>query len=100
MKVMKKGRSQKGWAKEFRCTGAGNGGGGCGALLLVELGDLFRTYSGAGGEDEFFITFQCVECGVNTDIKQYSADAPPVYARNLPSFDAWREEVEAERTRP
>lgn len=29
MKVIQKGSGQKGWAKEFVCTGEGNGGGGC-----------------------------------------------------------------------
>lgn len=35
MKVLEKGREQRGWSKECRCTGNGNGGGGCNALLLV-----------------------------------------------------------------
>jgi hypothetical protein len=42
MKVVKPGREQKGWSKQFKCTGNGNGGGGCGAVLLVEEGDLYR----------------------------------------------------------
>lgn len=40
MKVVKVGREQKGWAKEFVCTGSGNGGGGCRARLLVSEEDL------------------------------------------------------------
>jgi len=43
MKVIQKGRGQKGWAKEFTCTGKGNGDGGCEAVLLVEADDIFRT---------------------------------------------------------
>ena len=27
MKVIKEGRKQKGWAREYTCTGSGNGGG-------------------------------------------------------------------------
>ena len=68
MKVIKKGRKQKGWAKEFRCTGNGNGDGGCEAILLVEEGDLFQTSSSALGEIEYYTTFKCSECGVNTDV--------------------------------
>ena len=45
VKVLKKGRSQKGWAKEFNCTGVGNGARGCDAKLLVEFNDLFITAS-------------------------------------------------------
>ena len=77
MKVVKKGRPQKGWAKEFECTGQGNGGGGCGAMLLVEAGDLFETCSGHyDGSTDYYTTFQCCECGVNTDIKDSSAPYP------------------------
>ena len=69
MKVIKKGSGQKGWAKEITCTGNGNGGGGCGAKLLVEQNDVFQTSSSSyDGSREYYNTFECVECGVNTDI--------------------------------
>lgn len=69
MKVIKKGRDQKGWSKEFVCTGTGNGGGGCGAKLLVEEGDLYHTYrSDHGGGRDTFTTFRCCECRVETDV--------------------------------
>ncbi|MFA6050003.1 MAG: hypothetical protein WC761_02295 [Candidatus Paceibacterota bacterium] len=69
MKVLKKGRKQKGWAAEQECSGAGNGGGGCGALLLVELADLFHTGSSSyDGSSESNVTFECMECGVLTDL--------------------------------
>lgn len=72
MKVIQKGRRQKGWAAEIACTGSGNGGGGCGALLLVEEADLFRTsHTDYGGDTDHFTTFACPECGVLTDV-----DAP------------------------
>jgi len=69
MKVLEKGTGQTGWAKEFACSGAGNGGGGCKAKLLVEAGDLFHThhYDYGGGHDRY-TTFKCAECGVLTDI--------------------------------
>ena len=69
MKVLKKGRKQKGWSKEFYCTGVGNGGGGCGAHLLVEQADIFQTSSSHyDGSTDYYRTFECPDCGVNTDI--------------------------------
>lgn len=68
MKVLKKGRKQKGWSVEVDCTGSGNGGGGCGARLLVEQPDLFRTTRSIRDETEHFVTFKCCECGVLTDL--------------------------------
>jgi hypothetical protein len=86
MKVIKKGREQKGWAKKFTCTGAGNGGGGCGATLLVESGDLFHTYADYMGRDEeWFITFRCADCGVLTDI----TTTVPFRASALPHYRKW-----------
>lgn len=69
MKVLNPGREQRGWSAEFTCTGKGNGGGGCGAKLLVEFTDLYKThhYDYGGGHD-VFITFTCSCCGVETDI--------------------------------
>ena len=74
MKVLEKGRDQKGWSTEAKCTGAGNGNGGCGALLLVEEPDLYCTFNTIRGETDVFVTFRCVECDVETDIKNYPAD--------------------------
>ncbi len=73
MKVLKKGRPQKGWTKEYKCTGKGNKGGGCGALLQVEEDDLFLTQSHARDEITEYISFRCCECGVITDI--WNADS-------------------------
>lgn len=71
MKVIKKGREQRGWAKKFECTGAGNGGGGCRAVLLVEQNDVFRTTRSFCGRDTtYYATFKCCECGVLTDIQE------------------------------
>lgn len=70
MRVLKKGRPQKGWAKQFTCTGKGNGNGGCGAVLLVEEGDLFHTRSSCyDGSSETYTTFRCPECRVLTDVE-------------------------------
>jgi len=82
MKVIKAGRPQKGWAGEFECTGAGNGRGGCSALLLVEEGDLYRTCSNARDEITYYTTFECSECGVETDI-----DAPMRITRDKKARD-------------
>lgn len=69
MKVLEKGTGQRGWAKECFCTGKGNGNGGCNAKLMVEQTDLYITSSGdyAGGRD-YYTTFTCCDCGVETDI--------------------------------
>jgi len=69
MKVLEKGRAQKGWSKQTKCTGSGNGGGGCGAKLLVEQGDLYKTYHHSyDGSTDTYVTFKCADCGVETDI--------------------------------
>jgi hypothetical protein len=68
MKVIKAGRPQRGWSTEVECTGNGNDGGGCGATLLVEAGDLFITQSNCRDETDSFVTFLCSECGVRTDV--------------------------------
>lgn len=87
MKVLEKGRPQRGWAKEYECTGKGNKGGGCGAKLLVEQDDLFHTYASYMGRDEeWFTTFRCPECGVLTDIPDSD---PPKAGRQLPHYRDW-----------
>lgn len=79
MKVLKKGRNQKAWAKEFECTGNGNKGGGCGALLLVEITDIYLTFSSHyDGSNETYRTFSCPICKVETDIAS---------STSLPTFE-------------
>lgn len=86
MKVLEKGRPQKGWSKEYVCTGKGNREGGCGARLLVEFLDLFRTYhTDMTGDRETRLTFKCSECGVLTDI---SVNDPPNFEL-IPDRDVW-----------
>ena len=89
MKVIKKGRSQKGWSKEFKCTGNGNGNGGCGAILLVEQNDVFKTRNHCRDETTVYNTFKCVECGVLTDIESvpFTPREPSNEDLNKPSCD-------------
>lgn len=69
MEIIKKGRDQKGWSEEFTCSGKGNGGGGCGAVLLVSQLDLYSTQSSSyDGSTEYYTTFSCPCCGVETDV--------------------------------
>ena len=83
MKVLKKGRPQKGWSKEYTCSGKGNGMGGCKARLLIEEADLFETSSGHyDGTIDYFVTFKCCECGVLTDIPEH--DVPSQIRMKLP----------------
>lgn len=69
MKVIKEGDGRKGWAKEFKCTGGGNGNGGCHAILLVEANDLYKTHNyDYGGGHDTFTTFECPLCHNETDV--------------------------------
>lgn len=86
MKVIKPGREQKGWSKQFKCTGNGNGDGGCGAILLVEEGDLYRTERSFMAETDHYITFKCCACGVETDL---SKKDEPSLNRDIPSKEQW-----------
>lgn len=74
METVKKGRKQGGWAKKFRCSGDGNEGGGCRAVLLVSQTDLYQTRRQCYGDTspECFVTFCCPECGVETDVDRVS----------------------------
>ena|SRR3989344_4880516 len=73
-KVLKPGRIQRGWSKKFTCTGYGNEGGGCSATLLISEYDIYPTTSSAMGEVDHHLTFCCPQCGVETDIEDYSVD--------------------------
>jgi len=68
MEIIKEGRKQKGWSKEFECTGKGNGDGGCNATLLVSEEDCYMTYNHTYDEKEEYVTFKCPCCEVETDI--------------------------------
>lgn len=87
MKIIKPGSGARGWSKKVTCTGGGNGGGGCKAVLEVDESDLYETESSARGETTTYTTFMCAACGVETDI-----DAPyEVQARIKPLSPSARE---------
>lgn len=67
MKILEEG---KGWSIKERCTGKGNGGGGCDSLLLIEESDLYITsHTDLSGETDYFYTFRCIKCGRETDVE-------------------------------
>ena len=66
MKILKKGTP---WSIECKCTGYGNGGGGCSSLLLIEDEDIYQTSStDITGFTECYYTFKCPICGTETEI--------------------------------
>lgn len=77
MKILKPGREQKGWTTEATCTGKGNKNGGCGAVLLVEQPDIYRTFRHCRDETDVFYTFTCAGCGVETDLNKSLPFTPP-----------------------
>lgn len=94
MKILEEGTKGLNWTIEHRCTGWGNGGNGCNALLEVEKSDL-KYYPGNdsvtwGGRDPA-VTFQCPCCDSLTDLGLN--DWPAGY-RELPRYtstDSWYE---------
>ena len=76
MKVLQKG-NPNGWDIEQVCTGKGNGGGGCGARLLVSWEDIFlNSHYYINGTSNIYYYSSCPECGIKTDIpgKEIPAD--------------------------
>ena len=69
MKILKKGKI---WSLKQKCTGKGNGDGGCEAKLLIEKEDIYLTHkqNWYSGEIEFFYTFTCPICKMKTDIQE------------------------------
>lgn len=88
MKVLLPGSGQKGWSAKVVCTGAGNGGGGCNALLLAEQADLFLTESHVRDETTTYVTFRC-PCGVETDLFDQDLRIPFAIRAQLPTKRAW-----------
>lgn len=79
MKVLEKG---PGWSIEQLCTGKGNGNGGCKSRLLIEKGDIYLTsHTDMVGDTDYFCTFKCPVCGIETDIKE--SDVPSSIRREL-----------------
>lgn len=86
MKVLKKGTKKPGWHKELKCTGGGNGGFGCEAILLVEQSDVYRTQSHHyDGSSESYLTFKCPECNRETDINELGDGFSYAFLRSKPS---------------
>ncbi len=68
MKVIEKG---EGWSIEVKCTGKGNGDGGCSSILMVEKDDIrYYTWVAWYGDRECCYTIKCPVCGVETDIPE------------------------------
>lgn len=68
MKVLEQG---PGWSIKKKCTGRGNGGGGCESTLLIEKEDVYVTaHSDYAGDTDYFYTFRCPVCGCETDIEE------------------------------
>jgi len=81
MRVVKPGVA-KTWSVKATCSGKGSGGGGCGAELVVEETDLFRTSRGYyDGSTDNFVTFSCPECGILNNI----SERPPINYGSLPT---------------
>lgn len=62
MKILKEGNVT------VECTGKGNNNVGCGALLVLEKGDVFKTYHHARFETRTFYTIKCKSCSAKTDV--------------------------------
>lgn len=66
------GELEEPWTIQHRCSGYGNGGGGCNALLLVGELDLRLTTPGHfnGNGEPLYVTFTCPVCLKETDLPQ------------------------------
>lgn len=81
MKVLKPGVTVD-WSAELVCTGAGHGGTGCGAVLLVEKADLMRVAAPGISFDRtsWSMAFCCCACGALTGV----VGVPVELAERLP----------------
>jgi len=72
MKILKEGTKPEEWKLEIKCTGFGNSGGGCGAILEVVISDLVY-YAGVSGDSwgsrDSAYSIKCISCGTCTDLK-------------------------------
>lgn len=79
MKVIEEGKD---WNLEKRCTGSGNGGGGCNALLGISIYDIYLTHNyDYGGGHDIFYTFKCPCCQVETDLNE--SEVPRIVKNRL-----------------
>lgn len=92
MKILEPGRVGKTWSIQHRCTGWGNYGDGCEALLELELDDLryFPSVPGdSWGSREAAVSFKCLCCGQLTDLGLN--DWPTGHQTLKPWSKAWQE---------
>lgn len=89
MKVLEAGKVGEKWVIQHRCTGWGNGGKGCDALLEIEYSDL-RFYEGQDFSwriSEPAVCFKCPCCGKITDLGRN--DWPTGYHSLPPWTSQW-----------
>jgi hypothetical protein len=72
MKVIAQGKPKKAWTTKVKCTGSRKEG--CGAKLLVELGDVYKLpyeapADAAPGEEVVLYAVCCPECGAETAVE-------------------------------
>lgn len=88
MQVLEKGTPWT-YKLKMKCTGKGNGDGGCGAKLLVEPGDIFHTcHTDMAGDTDYYFTIRCPECAVLTDIPDRSMPNR-IRKTDLPHYQEW-----------
>ena len=96
MKVIEEGAGDNPVVGKFRCTGIGNGGGGCKAKLEVNLSDL-RRYQGTdmyGDPKPECFTFRCPTCHTLTDIKREKHPKGAQRDRVRPFTNKWKKHGE------
>jgi len=93
MKILEPGKNGKTtWSVQHRCTGWGNGGNGCEALLEIEYSDL-RYFPGVPGDSwgsrDPAVCFKCPCCGKLTDLG--TNDWPAGYRELQQWSKTWQE---------
>jgi hypothetical protein len=67
VRVIKEGKPHE---IKVKCTGAGNGKGGCCAILGVVADDIYHTQSSARDESTEYATVCCPACFILTDVDE------------------------------
>lgn len=92
MQILEPGQ---GWQVEVRCTGRGNGGCGCNALLGANRDDL-RYWPGVGGDgygsSDPAVCMKCPVCFTVTDLA--SGDWPPRASMLVRATTKWLRNIE------
>jgi hypothetical protein len=73
------------------CTGKGNGNDGCGARVVIDEIDLFKT----GTKDNPCLTFECPgdECSAWTDIWSQDSGTPPPHPLESTPYGVIRKDL-------